>query len=79
MTQYKSGKYTYKSKQEYIDTLAIIFVVFFVSGYFISFSREYLGNIIYFISVSISIIMMIHLTFKYAHARGKINYVFNEY
>ncbi len=77
--EYKSGKYTYKSKQEYIDTLAIIFVIFFVSGYFISFSREYIGNIIYFSSISISILMMLHLTLKYAHVRGKLKYIFNDY
>ena len=77
---YKSGKKTYKSKQQYIDTLAIIFATFFVSGYFISFFRQYLHDGIYFGSIIISMIMMLHLTLKYALLRGKIkSYTFDKY
>jgi hypothetical protein len=77
---HKVGKYTYETKQHYIDTLATVFVIFFVSGYFISFFRQYLHDLIYFGSIAISMIMMLHLTLKYALLRGKIkSYRFDNY
>ena len=77
---YKAGKYEYKDKQQYIDTLGIVFSIFFVCGYFISFFRFMLNDFVYFISIGICMIMMIHLTLKYSYARGKLkSYVFDQY
>ncbi len=77
---YKVGNYTYESKQKYIDTLGIVFVIFFVSGYFISFFKHLLNEFVYFGSIFLCMLMMLHLTIKYAYVRGKIkNYVFNDY
>lgn len=76
---FKVGKYTYKSEQQFVDTISIVFVTFFVCGYFIAFMKAFMNIYLYYFTLVLSLSMMIHLILKYKSVRGEIKYIFMNY
>lgn len=77
---YKNNNYTYSSKQQYLNVLAIVFSTFLVGTYFIALMKPLLNDVVYYVVLLIGIVMMIHLALKYEYAVGGIkHYKFDKF
>ena len=77
---YKNNKYTYSSKQQYLHVLATVFSTFLVGTYFIALMKPIIHDVVYYFSIIVGIVMMIHLALKYEYAVGGIkHYKFDKF
>ncbi len=77
---YKVGKYQYKSKKHYEMLLIVAGSIFLISIFNLVALQNYMPEWLYLTTVGVSIIMSVHLFFRYAKSKNWIKeYMFNEY
>ncbi len=76
---YKVGKYEYSSKESYQNILVGVFLIFFISMFFLILLKNNMSAWLYQLTLTINLIMQIHLILRYLHSKARIDYIFNEY
>lgn len=76
---YKVGNYKYKSQKDYEKLLIKVGLIFIICLYPLNILKNNMNILIFYITLIIDVLMIIHLSLRLMHSKKIIKYVLNEY